>query len=143
MNDLKPLHPDFERLLRGYDEQLVALYKELRNQLLELAPHCNELLYNSHALTIAFSLSGKLKDAFCHLPIYQNHINLGFNQGASLQDKQGVLQGTGKAIRHIKMNKLEDLDPYVIDLVQQAIALSQANAVTSTEHGISISHLKC
>jgi len=41
--------------------------------ILELYPNCNELIYHTHALTAVFSISDKLSDAFCMLPIYTNH----------------------------------------------------------------------
>lgn len=143
MNPARPLHPDFERLLLANDANLATTYIKLREKLLQIAPNANELLYNSHALTIAFSLSDKLGDAFCHLPIYTSHINLGFNQGAHLHDKSGLLQGSGKTIRHIKMQKEEDFNEDVIALVKDAIALSESRQKSvSAIRGQTISHLQ-
>jgi len=35
-------------------------------------------------------------------------VNLGFQRGADLQDPSGVLQGTGKAMRHISLKRLSE-----------------------------------
>lgn len=142
MKHVKPLHPDFEKLLFAKDENLAVTYLKLRERLLNIAPNANELLYNSHALTIAFSLSDKLSDAFCHLPIYKTHINLGFNQGVYLRDMHGMLKGSGKTIRHIKMESEDDFNEDVIELVKDAIALSRSKQKSASAiSGQTISHL--
>lgn len=142
MTHTRPIHPEFEKLLLGRDQNLTSLYAKLRNKLLRIAPDANELLYNSHALTIAFSLSDKLSDAFCHLPIYQSHINLGFNQGVHLRDTKGILEGKGKTIRHIKIEHEAAFNDDAIELVKEAIVLSKTRQKTASGiKGQIISHL--
>lgn len=108
MNSSRPIDPDFEFLLDFKDQQLIDLFKDLRTYILDLYPDCNELLYHTHALTAVFSISDKLSDAFCMLPIYTNHLNLGFNKGTLLKDPHKLLTGTGNLIRHIDVSKESD-----------------------------------
>lgn len=118
----RPLYPDFERLLSFKERELVSLFTDLRAFILQLYPQSNELLYHTHALTAVFSISDKLSGAFCMLPIYTNHLNLGFNQGALLKDPHQLLTGSGKLIRHIDVKKPEDYrNPRVQDLIREAI----------------------
>lgn len=84
--DADELHPDFERCLSDHQPRLQSLYRDIRKLVLSVHGKSNELLYNSHALTSAFALSDKLKDAFCHIALYSEHINLGFNSGALAAD---------------------------------------------------------
>jgi hypothetical protein len=104
----RPIHPDFARLLHLKEAPLIALFTDLRAFVLELAPECNELLYHTHALTAVFSVTDKLSDAFCMLPIYTNHVNLGFNKGTLLKDPHGLLTGTGTLIRHVPVETPRD-----------------------------------
>lgn len=39
-----------------------------------------------------------------------NHVSLEFSKGASFADPHGVLEGTGKLRRHIKLRALSDID---------------------------------
>ena len=41
--------------------------------------------------------------AFAYVGAYAAHVNVGFFQGASLKDPAGLLQGSGKRMRHIKL----------------------------------------
>ena len=118
----RPIDPDFEFLLDFKDRALIELFKDLREFILELYPDCNEMLYHTHALTAVFSISDKLSDAFCMLPIYTKHLNLGFNKGTLLKDPHKLLTGTGNLIRHIDVTKESDYrNPEVQALILEAI----------------------
>jgi hypothetical protein len=39
--------------------------------------------------------------AFAYVGVFKAHVNVGFFQGASLPDPAGLLQGTGKYMRHV------------------------------------------
>ena len=106
----REIHPDFQHYLKLKNQELIDLYCNLRDIIIEIQPDCNELLYSTHALTSVYSISGKLADGFCHIPIYTNHLNLGFNKGTLLKDKDNLLQGTGKLIRHIPITTKSDFD---------------------------------
>lgn len=108
MKNKREIHPDFLNLLQLKEQPLVELFKDLRQFILEIHPDSNELLYHTHALTAVFSISEKLGDAFCMLPIYTNHVNLGFNKGTLLEDPHKLLAGTGNLIRHIPVAKPGD-----------------------------------
>jgi len=122
MKTSRQIHPDFQFLLDFKDQEVVDLFKDLREFILELHPDCNELVYHTHALTAVFSISDKLSDAFCMLPIYTNHLNLGFNKGTLLKDPNKLLTGTGNLIRHIDVKKASDYrNPKVKALIKEAI----------------------
>jgi hypothetical protein len=118
----RPIHPDFLLLLEFKDKKLIDLFKDLRNYILEFHPDCNETVYHTHALTAVFSISEKLADAYCMIPVYTNHLNLGFNKGTLLKDPDKLLTGTGNLIRHIRIDKPADYrNKKVKDLVRKAV----------------------
>ena len=122
MTKPKPIHPDFLFLLEFKEQKVIELFKDLRAFILEIYPDSNELLYHTHALTTVFSISDKLSDAFCMLPIYTNHLNLGFNKGTLISDPHQLLTGTGNLIRHIPVDSPADYrNKKVKDLVRSAI----------------------
>ena len=122
MTKSRPIHSDFLSLLDFKEKKVIELFKDLREFILEIYPDSNELLYHTHALTTVFSISDKLSDAFCMLPIYTNHINLGFNKGTLLDDPHKLLKGTGRLIRHIPVDTKKDYrNKKVTDLIRTAI----------------------
>ncbi len=40
---------------------------------------------------------------FAYVNVFTSHVNVGFFHGASLSDPAGLLQGTGKFMRHVKL----------------------------------------
>lgn len=122
MNKARSIHPDFLFLLEFKEQRLIHLFKDLREFILDIHPDSNELLYHTHALTAVFSISEKLSDAFCMLPIYTNHLNLGFNKGTLIDDPHKLLTGTGKLIRHIPVATPTDYrNQEVKDLIKSAV----------------------
>ena len=143
MNTPRPVHPDFQYLLNFKEDGLVALFTDLRGYILELCPDSNELLYHTHALTAVFSLSEKLSDAFCMIPIYTHHLNLGFNKGALLKDPKKRLTGTGSLIRHIDVKKPGDYrNAEIKALILAAIEYAGKDVVRAKTTGKTISKIK-
>ena len=109
--------------LAPYDPHVADLTLALRDLVLEEAPDAIESLSKGYAVAIGFSFTGKpLKDGFCHIVTYPSHVNLGFNRGALLPDPHGVLEGSGKSIRHITIRSQGELDrPFLRRYLQAAI----------------------
>jgi hypothetical protein len=125
MDKARNIHPDFLYLLEFKERKIIELFKDAREFILEIYPDSNELLYHTHALTTVFSVSEKLSDAFCMLPVYANHLNLGFNKGTLISDPHKLLTGTGNLIRHIPVDTPADYrNKKVKDLVQSAISFA-------------------
>lgn len=122
----RPIHTSFQQLLDFKEGIVIELFRDLREFILEIYPDCNELLYHTHALTSVFCISEKLGDAFCMIPIYSNHLNLGFNKGTLLNDPHQLLKGTGNLIRHIPVSipsdyRNEKVERLIRDAVDFAI----------------------
>lgn len=48
--------------------------------------------------------------AFAYVNVFRAHVNLGFFRGHALPDPAGLLEGTGKFMRHVKVRPGEPLD---------------------------------
>ena len=140
----REIHPDFVSLLLLKEDKLIELFMDLREFVLDIHPDSNELLYHTHALTIAFSISEKLSDTFCMLPIYTNHVNLGFYKGTLLDDPYKLLKGTGNLIRHIPIAGPSDYrNAKVETLLRKAVEFAiQDMDKPSTAVGQTISKIK-
>ena len=50
------------------------------------------------------------KGPFCFYMVGKYHVTFGFHFGTSLPDPEGLLDGPGKNLRHVKLPKVKDLD---------------------------------
>jgi hypothetical protein len=61
----------------------------------------------------------------CYYMAGKNHITLGFIRGTSLPDPEGLLEGTGKNLRHVKIKTVDDLKrPGLSGLLKSAARLN-------------------
>jgi hypothetical protein len=64
------------------------------------------------------------KGDVCAIVAYRDHVNLGFTHGADLTDKHGLLEGTGKGIRHVPLRTMADIRKGPLTaLVKEAVKL--------------------
>ena len=68
------------------------------------------------------------KDPFCFFMAGKNHVTFGFHFGTSLEDPEGLLEGAGKNIRHVKLLTLEDLEQKGLKNLVQAAAHLEGKA---------------
>ncbi len=116
--------------LKPYDCAIQKLALDLRKIVIdELAP-CHESIYDAYsAVAIGYGSSDRFSDGLCHIAVYAKNVNLGFNEGASLDDPDGVLLGTGKRIRHLTLKSQADLKrPEIRAFLRSALALARDDA---------------
>jgi hypothetical protein len=65
---------------------------------------------------------------------HSSHVNLGFFQGVHLPDPEGLLEGTGKALRHVKLKSAGDAGrPGIVALL--AAARDERRAALNLDQG--------
>ncbi len=63
-----------------------------------------ELLHDGHPTACVADA------AFAYVNAFKAHVNVGFFRGAELSDPNGLLEGTGKFMRHVKLRPEGDID---------------------------------
>jgi Domain of unknown function (DU1801) len=59
--------------------------------------------------------------AFAYVNAFTAHVNVGFFHGAALDDPAGLLEGTGKRMRHVKLRRGEPVNTVALnDLITAA-----------------------
>src|SRR5438132_11507930 len=102
--------PSLTKFLKPFDPEIQELALELRALVLEEMAPCYENIYDAYsAVAIGYGTSDKLRDGIFHIAVYSKHVNLGFNEGATLDDPNGIVQVNGNQIRHIKIKSVEDI----------------------------------
>jgi uncharacterized protein DUF1801 len=126
------------KFLKPYDKATRDLALQLRAVLLEEMAPCYENIYDAYsAVAIGYGTSEKLGDGIFHIAVYAKGANLGFNDGATLADPKGILEGSGNRIRHIKIRKPEDLEqPELRTYIRRARkqALAEARKLGERHH---------
>jgi hypothetical protein len=114
-------------VLGPIDEPLVVIAKALRALILEVDPDTTEQPRPSdRALSYGVG-SRKMIDGYAYVMPHAKHVNLGFYEGAHLPDPAGLLEGTGKGLRHVKVRSVADVKrPELRGLIEAALARRKA-----------------
>jgi hypothetical protein len=116
-------HGTFDDILALAPPSLRPVCESLRRLIADKHPTNMEVVWP--ALKIASYGVGprKMTEHYAYMAVQGSHINLGFYDGASLNDPTGLLEGTGKKLRHIKIRELSTAESApVAELLRQSIA---------------------
>jgi hypothetical protein len=75
--------------------------------------------------------------AFAYVNAFTAHVNVGFFRGADIADPEGLLEGTGKFMRHVKLRPERDVDATALKkLIQTAYTDMKAclKAINGNRH---------
>jgi hypothetical protein len=112
---------EFENLLKTNAPEAQQLARELRELLGRLVPQAKEKIYPGWGVA-DFQLRGQ-RD-FLSIGPQKKYVNLYFMRGSELPDPAGLLEGSGKSMRHVKIKSHEDLqNPALKALVETASRL--------------------
>ena len=117
-----------EGFISKYSPKVAAQGRAALAKLRRLVPGAVELVYDNYNwLVVGFCPSERASDAVLSLVFTPRWITLCFLQnGPLLQAPDGLLRGTGKKVRNVKLESASDLDkPAVRSLIKQTLALAR------------------
>lgn len=96
------------------------IVSELRHLMVECAPQAQEvILYGS--------LAWKGNKSLAIVSASKTHITFAFDRGAEFKDTHGLLEGTGKRTRHVKIKSIDAMNRDALrDYIGQAVMLDGA-----------------
>ena len=94
-----------------FSPEIAALARSILAAMKERYPSAIQLVYdNYNALAIGFGPSERTSEAIFSIAIFPKWVSLFFLQGAGLPDPDGILQGSGKVARHIRLPSADTLN---------------------------------
>lgn len=116
---------EIEDFLSSLPQELEAVARALRDRIRELLPDAVERRHGGWNV-IGYSWDGSMKSSICAIAPHSKHVNLQFFRGTELDDAEGLLAGTGKSARHVKLRKVSDVQRAGIEeLIGQAAELAR------------------
>lgn len=118
-----PTENEFETLLANHTPVVAETARALRRVLAAAFPEAVEHVdFGNKLLAVGKSMS--MRDlAFAVIP-HSAHVNLQLADGVELPDPDGLVEGTGKRIRHVKVRSVEAAEsPSLRAVVDAQVAL--------------------
>ncbi len=118
--------PAIDRWMKEHAGELGAIAREWFEVMRKCGDEVRELMHDGCPTAC-------LDDAaFGYVNVFTSHVNVGFFQGASLPDPDGLLQGTGKFMRHVK---LAPGTPINSGALRRLVHTAYADIKERVEHG--------
>jgi hypothetical protein len=125
MANTKTGDPAVDTFLKGYSPQVREIAVKAREVILSVMPDATEKVYPGWKV-IQYGAGADMKSVFAAISPQRERVNLGLANGAGLPDPEGLLEGTGVGIRHVKLTSPEGAAaPAVRNLVQGALTATK------------------
>ncbi|MGH2475360.1 MAG: hypothetical protein ACRDIL_08830 [Candidatus Limnocylindrales bacterium] len=112
----RPVPAELVDFLAPFPDRVLELAVGLRERVLTVMPNAHEFVWDAtNAVSLAYTPTTRWQDSVVHIASYANWVNLGFNEGASLDDPLGILVGTGTHVRHGRCCVPGDLEAAWLD----------------------------
>jgi hypothetical protein len=96
--------PAIEAWMREHPGELGVIAREWFEVMRTCGEDVRELLHDGHPTACA------AEAAFGYVNAFKAHVNVGFFRGAEIADPEGLLEGTGKFMRHVKLRPGYDVN---------------------------------
>jgi len=103
--------PAIDDWMRRQDEALAAMARKWFEVIRGCGEDVRELMHDGQPTACVGDA------AFAYVGAYREHVNVGFFQGAELIDPCGLLEGTGKSMRHVKLRPEGEIDATALRLL--------------------------
>ena len=112
----------FDDLIEITQDSLRPIAKGLRDAIVGLDPDaCEVVRLGDRAATYGLGPK-KMSEGYVYILPHKQWVNLGFYKGADLADPEGLLEGTGAKMRHVKIRSVDDVaQPALRTLIQAAL----------------------
>lgn len=120
------MNDDVRELLDAFGPEVRGLTLALRERIREVVPDAAETVMRGYR-SLSYSFGGGMNTQFAAIVLHGAYVNLQFPRGTDLPDPAGLLEGTGKAMRHVKVRTAETIwRPEIEDLLASAAALARS-----------------
>ena len=109
-----------DTFLANYKPDIRDLALQVRHLVRSVLPDAQETVDNGYK-TITYGTSRRMSEEICYIAPLTSSVNLGFSHGTKLPDPERLLKGTGKSLRHIKIESPAELSsPAIKSLLEAA-----------------------
>src|ERR1700722_18361648 len=109
--ETKSAEAQLDCFLDAYTPEVAGIARKALMKLRRRLPFATEMVYdNYNALACGFGPSERVSDVVFSIAVYPKHVHFFFLQGAKLPDADGLLQGEGSRVRHIRLEDEKTLD---------------------------------
>lgn len=112
------------------NDDVAAIARAARRLVLDVLPDAREMLDRPDGLVAYATGPRPMKDFWAAVVPHTRYVNLQLANGALVEDPAGIVEGTGKRIRHVKLHTVDDVDrPILRSLLDVSLATHRTDTI--------------
>ena len=116
-------HGSFDDIVAMAGDTMRPICLRLRALVVSMHKDACEIVWPKHRIASYGFGPKKMTEHYAYIGVQKSHVNLGFYYGAILPDADGLLEGAGKKLRHLKIRSLDCAESRAVRaLLKAAIA---------------------
>lgn len=100
---------EIDEFFAAGDDDVAAVARAARRLVLDVRPDVVETLDRADGIVGYATGPRALKDLWAGIAPHRRHVNLQLANGALVDDPGGLVEGTGKRVRHVKLRGVGDV----------------------------------
>ena len=96
--------PEVAQWMQAHDDELGAIANHWFDVIRSCGDNVTEIMHDGYPTACVGQA------AFAYVGAFKAHVNVGFFRGAELADPHGLMEGTGKLMRHVKLRPDKAID---------------------------------
>jgi hypothetical protein len=121
--------PGVERWFRDRSDELGDIARHWFDVIRDSGDEVRELLHDGPPTACVGDA------AFAYVNAFTAHVNVGFFRGAELPDPKGILEGSGKLMRHVKLSPEREVDGAALTMLIRAAYADMKACVQAEKSG--------
>ncbi len=110
-------NPEVAAWLHDHSDPLGSIARQWFHVMRECGDDVSEVMHDGYPTACVNDA------AFAYVGVFKTHVNVGFFNGAELPDPAGLLEGSGRFMRHVKLKPEREVDAAALQtLIQTSYA---------------------
>lgn len=123
----------WDEVMAGHADEVVTLASALRTLVIENDPDVVEVPRAGEG-SVAYGVGEKkMSEAYCYLMPQRDRVNVGFYHGVDVPDPDGLLEGSGARLRHVKVYPGAGGPQPPLEVLHRLIAASRTQRIAALE----------
>ncbi len=101
--------PAIETWMQAHTGDLGVIARQWFEVMRQCGDDVREILHDGHPTACIGDA------AFGYVNAFKDHVNVGFFRGAEIADPEGLLEGTGRFMRHVKLRPVRDFNATALE----------------------------
>jgi hypothetical protein len=123
----------FDEVIVSFDPEIQEIARALRTCIASIHADFVEVAWPRQKIASYGVGPKKMSEHYAYIAPYSKYVNLGFYHGVALKDPEGLLEGAGQRLRHVKVGSVAEVGKEELSRLLRAALRERKIAVGASQ----------